>query len=128
MRRLIGLALLLAWVGAGCTGPSRPRISFQIVAYRFNGGDIEVDSQQPGDPGCFAQPRLDLTNRPDGLHVGVTYRKTNQRFCILPCPITPLTQRQRLPAGSAGRPVVLDRPRVTACIEVTGGPVTVPIS
>jgi len=122
---LLAAAALSQMVLAGCSGSGQPRVSFQIVGYRFHDGFVEVDSQRPSDPGCFVQPELSVTTEADGLHLRVTYLKTDQKFCILPCPV-PLTQRQRVPPGATGLPVVLDGPAHGACVPVTGGPATVP--
>ena len=123
---LVGLLAVLASVSMGC-GQSPPhRVSFEIVAWRFKGGSIEVDSQRPGDAGCFVEPRLEVIERANGLHLRVTYRQTNRQFCQMPCPLLPLTIRQPLPAGSGGLPVILDPPQERACGPVEGGPATVP--
>ena len=120
------MTVLVAAAAIAACGTSEHRDNFGIVGYHFEGNSIVVDSQRPEDPGCYVDPRLEVTKANDGLHVRVTYRRTSQKFCIVPCPIGPLTQRQTLPPGSSGLRVVLDAPAVNACIPVTGGPATVP--
>ena len=116
---LIGLAL------EGCHSGQR-RESFEIFAYRFAGGKVTVASQRPGDPGCYTTPRLEAVPQNDELHLRVTYIRTDQKFCITPCPVDPLTQSVAVPSGAAGLPVVLDHPDVKACGPTTGGPAVVP--
>ena len=124
---MIALALVALALG-GCHS-SRRRESFEIVGYRFTGGKVAVESQRPGDPGCFVSPRLDATARHDGLHLRVTYVRTSQKFCIVPCPIELLTQTVQVPSGVAGRPVVLDHPKNKACSGTpSGGPAVVPMT
>lgn len=129
VRRLVVLAAL-ALFGACASSTTPPvRASFGISAYRFNSGTVEVDSQKPGDARCFIDPRLEATVQSDGLHLRVTYQRTHQSSCTTACPAGPLTLRKPLPAGSAGRPVILDPPQQAVCSGVpAGGPATVPSS
>lgn len=103
------------------------RETFEIISYRFDGTDVVVEAQQPGDPGCYEAPKLDVRLGESGLRLSVSYVRTTQEACITPCPLSPLTLREALPAGSSGRQVVLDDPPThRACAGVSGGPSTVP--
>jgi len=121
-----GLLALSIAVAAGACGAGSHRETFGIIGYRFQGNQVYVDSQRPGDPGCYVDPRMDARLLDDGLHLRVTYLRSHQKFCTTPCPIGPLTQTASVSRAAVGRPVILDTPQNRACSPPQGGPAVVP--
>lgn len=125
---IVGRGLVLGAIAASvaCSDSGGRRETFEITSYRFENNEVVVESQQPGDPACYVEPVLDTQLDEEGLHLSVTYVRTSQEFCIVPCPLKPLTSRQALPDGSSGQPVILDPATNRACTGVDGGPAKVP--
>jgi hypothetical protein len=115
----------LSCLTSGCSSQAS-RESFPIASYHFDHGSVVVEAQQPGDPGCFIKPQLLIQVDDRGVHLQVTYLRTSQKFCILPCPIDPVVLRQVLPERAAGRPVIVEPAEETGCLGFAGGPSTVP--
>lgn len=102
---VVGLIVLVVVVGAvvatGALGGSGEEISrpWTSAAVSGDGRTLTLMVEPPGDPGCEEFVRIDVERHGDRATAAAVYRRTDQEFCIVSCPLQ-----------DEPRTVVLDEP------------------
>lgn len=86
---LVVVGLLVPGVVAGCSSSDRQRqsMAWSHVEVSDDGHSAVVHAYQHGDPGCWDLVEVSASPFDGGVEVGVWYERTDQEFCMVPCPL-----------------------------------------
>lgn len=115
MASLVAFAILLAGIGYFVARPDDERISrpWTRAELSEDGRTLTLWVEKPGDPGCEVFDHIEVERSERSATAAATYERTDQEFCIVPCPLQdepqtvtleePLTQVTILHASGASR-------------------------